>query len=162
MVLALIIFLLGTGRYRFYVIEKHSPFARLGRTFISLAKTSLKNCTARYKAGEDVDRQNNKYVFQVFSLCISWFSSYLYYQLRSPAVAEYTAHTVSEIEEARSILRLFPIWATSLVYGVIFAQLSTFFTKQTKTLDRHLTSSLIAPPAALQSLGSFLAYTHCI
>lgn len=71
---------------------------------------------------------------------------------------EYRAHTVSEIEEARSILRLFPIWASSLVYGVIFAQLTTFFTKQTQTLDRHLTSSLLVPPAALTCFGNILAY----
>ncbi|KAJ4747756.1 Protein NRT1/ PTR FAMILY 5.10 [Rhynchospora pubera] len=62
--------------------------------------------------------------------------------------------TVSKIEEARSILRLFPIWATSLVYGITFAQITTFFTKQSQNLDRRFTSSIIVPPAALQSSGT--------
>ncbi|XP_078181954.1 protein NRT1/ PTR FAMILY 5.10-like [Carex rostrata] len=125
MILALIIFLLGTSTYRFYVMEKNSPFARLGSIFVSFAKTSLRNCTERFRAGEDdAENQNDK------------------------------DHTVSEIEEARSILRLFPIWASSLVYGVIFAQLVTFFTKQTQTLDRHLTSSLSVPSAALTCFGT--------
>ncbi|KAJ1703235.1 hypothetical protein LUZ63_003014 [Rhynchospora breviuscula] len=125
MILALIIFLFGTSTYRFFVMEKKSPLSRLGRTFFSLATTSLRNSTMRSETGkEDAESQHAK------------------------------THTISEIEEARSILRLFPIWATSLVYGITFAQMTTFFNKQTRTLDRHLTSSIVVPPAALQSAGT--------
>ena len=68
MILALIIFVLGTSTYRFYVMEKNSPFARLGSIFIFLAKTSLKNCTERFKAGEDDgENQNDKYASQAFA-----------------------------------------------------------------------------------------------
>ncbi|KAJ4747754.1 Protein NRT1/ PTR FAMILY 5.10 [Rhynchospora pubera] len=125
MILALIIFLLGTSTYRFYVMGKNSSFGRLGRTLATMARTSLRISTMRSKAEEkDAESQHAK------------------------------THTISEIEEARSILRLFPIWATSLVYGVSFAQLMTFFTKQTQTLDRHLTSSILVPSAALLSFGT--------
>ncbi|KAJ4810884.1 Protein NRT1/ PTR FAMILY 5.10 [Rhynchospora pubera] len=125
MILALIIFLFGTSTYRFFEMGKKRPFSRLGRTFFSLARTSLTNSTMRSETGkEDAESQHTK------------------------------THTVSEIEEARSILRLFPIWATSLVYGITFAQMTTLFNKQTRTLDRHLTSSILVPPAALQSAGT--------
>ncbi|XP_074304786.1 protein NRT1/ PTR FAMILY 5.10-like [Silene latifolia] len=64
----------------------------------------------------------------------------------------------SEVEEAKALLRLFPIWATSLVFGIIFAQSSTFFTKQAATLDRSLGPNFDIPPASLQSFGAICIF----
>ena len=58
--------------------------------------------------------------------------------------------TVSEIEEAKAILRLVPIWVTSLGYAIVFAQTSTFFTKQGATLDRTIFPGFEIPTASLQ------------
>lgn len=55
------------------------------------------------------------------------------------------------VEEAKEVLRLFPIWASCLIYATVFAQSSTLFTKQGSTLDRRIGSSFKVPPAALQS-----------
>ncbi|XP_028800207.1 protein NRT1/ PTR FAMILY 5.10 isoform X2 [Neltuma alba] len=57
---------------------------------------------------------------------------------------------VYEVEEAKAILRLFPIWATSLIYAVVFAQSPTFFTKQGVTLDREIWPGFLVPAASLQ------------
>ncbi|KAM3410649.1 hypothetical protein ACQJBY_002713 [Aegilops geniculata] len=55
------------------------------------------------------------------------------------------------VEEVRGLARLFPIWATCLLYGVVFAQPPTLFTKQAATMDRRVgTSGFKIPPAALQ------------
>ncbi|KAL4196973.1 hypothetical protein AMTRI_Chr04g185810 [Amborella trichopoda] len=62
--------------------------------------------------------------------------------------------TVTQVEEAKLLLRLLPIWGSCLGYAVIFAQSSTFFTKQGKTMDRYLGSSFQVPAAALQSFIS--------
>uniref|UniRef100_A0ACD5XFX9 Uncharacterized protein n=1 Tax=Avena sativa TaxID=4498 RepID=A0ACD5XFX9_AVESA len=56
-------------------------------------------------------------------------------------------------EEAWAVLRLFPIWATCLAYGVVFAQISTLFNQQGRTLDRNIFSGLELPPAAIQTFG---------
>jgi peptide/histidine transporter 3/4 len=52
------------------------------------------------------------------------------------------------------VAKLLPIWLTSLVFAAIFSQVSTLFTKQASTLDRHLgtATGLVVPPAALQCL----------
>ncbi|CAO1942444.1 unnamed protein product [Urochloa humidicola] len=52
------------------------------------------------------------------------------------------------------IVKLLPIWLTSLVLAAIFSQVSTLFTKQASTLDRRLggATGLVVPPAALQCL----------
>uniref|UniRef100_A0A0D9V8D7 Major facilitator superfamily (MFS) profile domain-containing protein n=1 Tax=Leersia perrieri TaxID=77586 RepID=A0A0D9V8D7_9ORYZ len=57
-------------------------------------------------------------------------------------------------EELKGVLRLFPIWATCIIYAVIFSQSSTFFTKQAATLDRRIGRSFTVPPAALQTFIS--------
>uniref|UniRef100_A0A0E0DKH6 Major facilitator superfamily (MFS) profile domain-containing protein n=1 Tax=Oryza meridionalis TaxID=40149 RepID=A0A0E0DKH6_9ORYZ len=57
-------------------------------------------------------------------------------------------------EEARGVLRLLPIWATCLAYGVAYAQIMTLFNKQGRMLDRRIGhAGLELPPAALQTLG---------
>ncbi|KAK9271228.1 hypothetical protein L1049_026818 [Liquidambar formosana] len=62
--------------------------------------------------------------------------------------------SISEVEEAKAVLRLVPIWATSLVYAIVFAQSSTFFTKQGVTMDRSIGSGFDIPAASLQSFIS--------
>ncbi|CAM0144870.1 unnamed protein product [Urochloa decumbens] len=56
-------------------------------------------------------------------------------------------------DEARCVLRLLPIWASSLAYGVVYAQIMTLFNKQGRTLDRRTIGGFQLPPAALQALG---------
>jgi solute carrier family 15 (peptide/histidine transporter), member 3/4 len=62
-------------------------------------------------------------------------------------------------EEVKGVVRLFPIWATCIIYAVIFSQSSTFFTKQAATLDRRIGSTLRVPPAALQTFISVTIMT---
>lgn len=56
-------------------------------------------------------------------------------------------------DEAKAVLKLFPIGVTCLMYAVVFAQWMTLFTKQAGTLDRWI-GGLQVPSAALQSLIS--------
>ncbi|KAM0940523.1 putative proton-dependent oligopeptide transporter family, PTR2 family proton/oligopeptide symporter [Dioscorea sansibarensis] len=60
----------------------------------------------------------------------------------------------NRIEEAKGVIRLFPIWATCLIYAVVFSQSSTFFTKQGSTMERHIGPNFQLPPATLQSFIS--------
>jgi peptide/histidine transporter 3/4 len=59
--------------------------------------------------------------------------------------------TFSEVEEAKTVLRLVPILVTSLGYGIVFAQIPTFFTKQGATMDRTIFPGFKIPAASLQS-----------
>uniref|UniRef100_A0A0E0JRL6 Uncharacterized protein n=1 Tax=Oryza punctata TaxID=4537 RepID=A0A0E0JRL6_ORYPU len=61
------------------------------------------------------------------------------------------------------VARLLPIWMTSVVYAVVYAQMATLFTKQGSTMDRRIVIGtgggagvvvVLVPPASLQSFVS--------
>ncbi|KAK4413381.1 protein NRT1/ PTR FAMILY 5.10 [Sesamum alatum] len=57
----------------------------------------------------------------------------------------------NDIEAAKTILRLVPIWATCLGYSIVYSQVSTLFVKEAATMDRYITTSFQVPVASLQS-----------
>lgn len=75
-------------------------------------------------------------------------SRFLNKALASPKEGEVC--TIDEVEEAKAALRLVPIWVTSLGYGIVFAQTTTFFTKQGATMDRTIFPGFDIPAASLQ------------
>lgn len=52
------------------------------------------------------------------------------------------------------LVKLLPIWLTSIVFAVVVSQVSTLFTKQSSTMDRRV-GGLVLPAAGLQCLVSF-------
>ncbi|XP_021909773.1 protein NRT1/ PTR FAMILY 8.3-like [Carica papaya] len=59
--------------------------------------------------------------------------------------------TVTQVEELKILIRMFPIWATGIVFAAVYAQMSTMFVEQGTMMDTSLGSFKI--PAA--SLGTF-------
>ncbi|KAG1337813.1 protein NRT1/ PTR FAMILY 5.6 [Cocos nucifera] len=62
--------------------------------------------------------------------------------------------TVTQVEEAKLVLAMVPIWLVSLPFGMCLAQSSTFFVKQGSTMDRKLSSSFEIPAASIYSLSA--------
>ncbi|KAK6116663.1 hypothetical protein DH2020_049597 [Rehmannia glutinosa] len=60
--------------------------------------------------------------------------------------------SLGDIDDAKTILRLVPIWTACLGYAIVFAQGSTLFTKQGATMDRSIAHGFQIPSASLQSL----------
>ena len=87
---------------------------------------------------------------------ILWYGRFLNKALLAPdgSKEDGVVCSISEVEEAKAVLRLVPIWVTSLVYAVVFAQSSTFFTKQGATMDRTVVPGFDISAASLQSFIS--------
>ncbi|KAK4392268.1 protein NRT1/ PTR FAMILY 5.7 [Sesamum angolense] len=62
--------------------------------------------------------------------------------------------TVTQVEEMKLIVNMIPIWLTTLPFGVCVAQSSTFFIKQSTTLNRKITRDFTIPPASIYSLAA--------
>ncbi|CAN6337515.1 unnamed protein product [Urochloa humidicola] len=136
MAAALAVFLLGTRTYRYYLTTaaggKKGLLARAGEAF---AQWRSRRKAASHEHGRDASETSGLSVVDE----------------EEQAVAVGNGNFV---KEAKAVLRLFPIWATCLIYAVAFAQSSTFFTKQASTLDRRIGHRFKVPPAALQSFIS--------
>lgn len=58
--------------------------------------------------------------------------------------------TITQVEELKIILRLLPIWATSVIYAAACAQLFTTFIQQGSAMNTRI-GSFSVPPASLAS-----------
>lgn len=54
--------------------------------------------------------------------------------------------TVTQVEELKSMVRILPVWASTIALSISFAQLSTFFITQSMLMDRTLFSSSFTIP----------------
>ncbi|PIA54560.1 hypothetical protein AQUCO_00900847v1 [Aquilegia coerulea] len=71
--------------------------------------------------------------------------------------------TVTRVEELKLVLNTFPIWFTTLAFGLCVAQASTFFLKQGSTMNRKIWNGFEIPPASIYSLAAIgLIITVCI
>jgi peptide/histidine transporter 3/4 len=62
--------------------------------------------------------------------------------------------TVTQVEEVKLIIRILPIWLTTIVYGLVISQSLTFFVEQASTLDRAVDSLFTIPSASLLAFSS--------
>ncbi|CAA7052410.1 unnamed protein product [Microthlaspi erraticum] len=130
MLLALFLFLLGTSSYRFSIQreQKKTAIARVSRVFLEAIKNRKNNDSDETRVL--LDHQSSKQLKFLDRAAISC--------------------DIVEIEEAKAVLGLVPIWMTSLVYAIVSAQSTTFFTKQGDKMDRLISPGLLVPAASLQ------------
>ncbi|GLJ38891.1 hypothetical protein SUGI_0792870 [Cryptomeria japonica] len=57
--------------------------------------------------------------------------------------------TVTQVEELKSLVRVLPVWVSTIALSISFAQLATYFVAQGRTLDRTLSPKFEIPPASL-------------
>nr|XP_034583468.1 protein NRT1/ PTR FAMILY 2.10-like [Setaria viridis] len=56
--------------------------------------------------------------------------------------------SLQEVEEAKCVLRILPVWATCIVYYVAFAQTNTYVILQAAQSDRRVAGGFEVPPAS--------------
>ncbi|GLJ38890.1 hypothetical protein SUGI_0792860 [Cryptomeria japonica] len=65
--------------------------------------------------------------------------------------------TVTQVEELKALLRVLPVWVSTIALTISFAQLSTYFVAQGKTLRRELSSNFSIPPPSLATFSTLSA-----
>ncbi|GLT32851.1 hypothetical protein SLA2020_074860 [Shorea laevis] len=150
MAVGLVIFLLGRKTYRYSSKENDkNPFARIGMVFVA----AVRNRHFTTSSGMVI---NEEEVHQTPLQHSSDQFRFLNKALHAPDCSGEARKqcSIKDVEDAKAMLRLIPIWATCLVYAIVFAQASTFFTKQGATMDRTISYGLKIPAASLQFFTS--------
>lgn len=60
--------------------------------------------------------------------------------------------TVNQVEQVKTLITVVPIFACTIVFNTILAQLQTFSVQQGSSMDTQLTKSFHIPPASLQAI----------
>ncbi|EFJ12553.1 hypothetical protein SELMODRAFT_425373 [Selaginella moellendorffii] len=171
MLLAIVIFLAGTRMYR-YKAPSGSPLTRIAKVVVAAVRkhklelprdqSSLYGSLGPGKDAEDpASDQSARHTNQFRHL-------YQYRFLDKAAVLEpsddeiydenpkpWRLCTVTQIEEVKMVLRLLPIWATTITFYTVYAQMLTFSVVQGSKMDRKMGSFLF--PSA--SSAAFLFAT---
>lgn len=137
MCLALVLFLLGSMTYRFGSSSgERGPFVRIGLVFVKATRNWYSSSTETSSVSKENDGKRH----------------FLDRALLLGSETEGQVCTIHDVEDAKTILRLVPIWCTCLAYAIVFSQAATLFTKQGATMDRTITPTLEIPAASMQSI----------
>ncbi|XP_058201923.1 protein NRT1/ PTR FAMILY 4.4-like isoform X1 [Rhododendron vialii] len=60
--------------------------------------------------------------------------------------------SVTQVEQVKIIISVVPIFACTIIFNTILAQLQTFSVQQGSSMNKHLTKNFQIPPASLQSI----------
>ncbi|KAK9162140.1 hypothetical protein Syun_003042 [Stephania yunnanensis] len=148
MVVSLLVFLLGSKTYRYRVEESgKSPLVRVARVFICAAKNwRLKYPLSLAAEEETTVASSDKFKFLDKALFTTSVEN------REDPIRDRVECSITDVNEAKGLLKLLPIWCVCLPYAVVFAQLTTFFTQQGSTMERSIGSHFQVPAAVLQTL----------
>ncbi|RZC61420.1 hypothetical protein C5167_023202 [Papaver somniferum] len=156
MVLALVIFLLGSRSYRTHV-PKGSPLVRIVQVFVAayrkrhllvskdgvpLYEEENRNDAGLASKGQIVTPTNQLKCLEKAAIKDKMDTS-------SDTKSDWRLCSVTQVEDAKLLLRLVPIWLSCLSFAVIFAQTGTYFTKQGSSMDRRIVHGFRIPSASL-------------
>ncbi|KAG2677596.1 hypothetical protein I3760_12G104800 [Carya illinoinensis] len=157
--LGLVVFLSGTRRYRFKKLVG-SPLTQIAAVFIAawrkrhLELPSDMSLLFNVEDIKDEGRRKKKQSlphtkqFRFLDKAAIKDQEMSSSGNTSTAVNRWYLSTLTDVEEVKLIVRMLPIWATTIMFWTIYAQMSTFSVSQATTMDRHIGSFQI-PAASL-------------
>ncbi|KAH9313928.1 hypothetical protein KI387_022555 [Taxus chinensis] len=157
MTIALTVFFCGTKMYR-HKCPSTSPFIRIAQVFVAAIRKrnlSVLSQGQRVYVNQDAFRGETRKLLptnQFRFLDKATVAIDLDHEQKTSI--DWKLCTITQVEEVKLVLRLLPIWVACLMYGVVYAQSPTFFTKQGSTMDRRIIGDFKIPAATLQSFIS--------
>ncbi|XP_038990536.1 protein NRT1/ PTR FAMILY 6.3-like [Hibiscus syriacus] len=150
-VIGLVVFLSGTKRYRFKKLVG-SPLTQIAAVFVAAwKKRNLELPLDPSLLFDDAAEGLKKNKKQKLSHS-KQFRFLDRAAIKDPSVNEankWNLATVTDIEEVKLVLRMLPIWATTVIFWTVYAQMTTFSVSQATTMDRHISKNFQIPPASL-------------
>ncbi|KAL3497463.1 hypothetical protein ACH5RR_040195 [Cinchona calisaya] len=161
-VIGWVIFLLGTRRYRFKKLLG-SPLTQIASVFVAAWRKrhlELPSDSSLLFNVDDISIEGHRKKKQ--RLPHSKQFRYLDKaaikdpEMPSDIADKWNLSTLTDVEEVKLVIRMLPIWATTIIFWTIHAQMATFSVSQASTLHRKINSFEI--PAAAMT-GFFVGST---
>ncbi|WCJ28372.1 Major facilitator superfamily protein [Euphorbia peplus] len=153
--LSLAVFVAGRPFYR-YRKPTGSPLTPLARVLVAAVKK--RNVEYPASAGElyeEAKSDSNQRRLLCHTPKLKFLDKAAIIEGETKKQSSWRLATITNVEEMKLILNMLPIWVVTLPFGICVAQMSTFFIKQSTTLNRKLGSGdFLIPPASIFALGA--------
>ncbi|RZC53450.1 hypothetical protein C5167_012300 [Papaver somniferum] len=159
-VLGLVIFLSGTRKYRFKNLVG-SPLTQIATVFVAAwrkRQLELPSDSSLLFNLDDKIQDDGKKKAQKQKLPHSKQFRFLdKAAIKDTDVEKDMQHidnkwcltTLTDVEEVKMVVRMLPIWATTILFWTVHAQMATFSVSQAATMDRRIGKSFQIPAASL-------------
>ncbi|ERN00369.1 hypothetical protein AMTR_s00104p00113760 [Amborella trichopoda] len=152
MIVAIAIFLFGTPRYRFKK-SAGSPIVHILQVIMAAMRKRKRNLQLPQESSllyEDCNGapripHTKQFRFLDHAAIITPEDQEEGLRSRNP----WKLCSVTRVEEVKMVVRMLPIWATSIMFWTTYAQMVTFSVEQATTMHRTLFGSFSIPPASL-------------
>ncbi|KAE8671760.1 14 kDa proline-rich protein DC2.15-like [Hibiscus syriacus] len=143
--IGLVVFLSGTRRYRFKKLVG-SPLTQIAAVFVAAWKKrhlELPSDASLLFEIDDAAEALKKKKKKKQKLPHSKEAA-----IKDPSVAKankWNLATLTYVEEVKLVIRMLPVWATTIMFWSVHAQMTTFSVSQANTMDRHMGKFQISP-----------------
>ncbi|XP_031502787.1 protein NRT1/ PTR FAMILY 6.3-like [Nymphaea colorata] len=151
---ALLVFLSGTRRYRFKKLVG-SPITQIARVFFAAWKNrslDLPSDSSLLYQG-DLDSAGKKMAMLNHTKQFRFLDKAAIVRGDQDIEAEkiniWHLSSVTQVEEVKMVVSMMPIWATTIMFWTVYAQMTTFSVQQATTMNRHIGKSFQIPAASL-------------
>ncbi|KAJ6695639.1 OLIGOPEPTIDE TRANSPORTER-RELATED [Salix koriyanagi] len=148
-VLGLVVFLSGTRRYRFKKLVG-SPLTQVATVFVGAWKkrhVKLPSDVSLLYNVDDVEEGSSEKKQKLPHT--NFLDKAAIKELEVAKVNKWDLATLTDVEEVKMVVRMIPIWATTIIFWTVYAQMTTFSVSQATTMDRHIGKSFRIPAASL-------------
>ncbi|XP_011033951.1 PREDICTED: protein NRT1/ PTR FAMILY 6.3-like, partial [Populus euphratica] len=151
-VLGLIVFLSGTRRYRFRKLAG-SPLTQIATVFVSAwRKRHMElplDVSLLYNVDDVEEGSKGKKQKLPHTKQFRFLDKAAIRGLEGGKVNKWNLATLTDVEEVKMVIRMMPIWATTVIFWTVYAQMTTFSVSQATTMDRRIGKSFQIPAASL-------------
>ncbi|CAM8988910.1 unnamed protein product [Rhodiola kirilowii] len=150
-VFGLVVFLAGTRKYRFKKLVG-SPLTQIASVFVAAWKKrnlDLPSEPLMLYAGDDDAESGKKKQQLPHSKNLRFLDKAAIMEGNVSIMSKWELSTLTDVEEVKLVVGMLPIWATTIIFWTVYAQMTTFSVSQATTMDRHIGSSFEIPAASL-------------
>ncbi|XP_037407646.1 protein NRT1/ PTR FAMILY 8.2-like [Triticum dicoccoides] len=154
-VVAVALFLAGTGAYRSHQPPGGSPLTRIAQVVVAAARKCDVEAPTDAALLHELDGDDGMSAI-LGSRRLAHTDQFRFLDKAAAETADDKARpaspwrlcTVTQVEELKCVLRLLPVWACGIIFAAAYTQMTTTFILQGDTLDPRV-GSFRVPPAVL-------------